>query len=235
MVSTEHPRRLGLIPPPPWRSSIPLKKTPNYMFLTFFQDGRVKKGLPMMGLDEYLAEPTMRHDIASSGKSAAQWGLYEIASGRGQIVFADARTGGQQLVSGLRGEAWPIAMNGTRLNIGDTTYVRLFGGNGLHLDGAYKPVGDTKGPGITFTRDGTFVDEGILDSGASTAVGIGGTTVAFSSPGAGRGTYNIIRYGLHLHYTNSKAPNCLFFLEAEEATNDVQILYINNVKYQRVS
>ena len=215
----------------------PAKKTPRYSFLTFFLDGRVKKGLITLGLDEYIDESQMRHDIASGGNTAAQWGIYQISGNNGRILFADARAGGQQLVSGLRGEVWPIVVYPDKLEIRGDDYVRLYGGNGMSLEGAYKPFGDAKAPGITFTRDGEFVDEGILNSGSATAVGVVGGSVAvgygFSSPGPGRGTYNIVKYGLHLHYANGKAPDTLFFLEAGEAKENPQILYINNVKYER--
>jgi hypothetical protein len=216
----------------------PAKKTPRYSFLTFFPDGRVKKGLITRGLDQYIDESQMRYDIASGGNTAAQWGIYQIAGSSGRIVFADARAGGQQLVSGLRGEVWPIIVYPGKLEIRGDDYVRLYGGNGMYLEGSYKPFGDSKEPGITFTRDGGFVDEGILNSGTATAVGVVGGGVAmgyaFSSPGPGRGTYNIVRYGLHLHYANGKAPDTLFFLEAGEMKDNPQTLYINNVKYQHV-
>jgi hypothetical protein len=216
----------------------PAKKTPRYSFLTFFRDGRVKKGLITRGLDQYIDESQMRHDIASSGNTAAQWGMYQISGNTGRIVFADGRSGGQQLVSGLRGEIWPIVVHPDGLEIRGDNYVRLYGGNGMSLEGAYKPFGDAKAPGITFTRDGEFVDEGILKTGASTAVSVvgGGVTAGygFSSPGPGPGTYNIVRYGLHLHYANGQAPDALFFLESGETKEDPHILYINNVKYVRV-
>lgn len=216
----------------------PAKKTPRYSFLTFFRDGRVKKGLITVGLDEYIDESQMRHDIAGGGNTAAQWGVYQISGNNGRIVFADGRLGGQQLVSGLRGEIWPIIVHPDRLEIRGADYVRLYGGNGMSLQGVYKPFGDTNAPGITFTQKGEFADEGILKSGTSMAVGVVGGGVAmgygFNSPGPGRGTYNIVRYGLHLHYANGQAPDTLFFLESGETKENPQILYINNVKYQRV-
>lgn len=69
----------------------PAKNTPAYSFLTFFRDGRVQKGLAMPGQDEPIVESQMRHDIASGGNWASQWGLYQINGNSGQIVFADAR------------------------------------------------------------------------------------------------------------------------------------------------
>jgi hypothetical protein len=216
----------------------PAQRTPRYRFLTFFADGRVKKGLTVLGLDEYMAESQMRHDIASGGNYASQWGVYQIRGSQGRIVFADARLAGQQLVYGLRGEVWQMVLHPDSLEIQGDTYVRLYGGNGMHLHGVYKPYGDPKAPGITFTDEGEFIDEGILKTGTATAMAMsgGGVTMAygFGSPGPGRGTYDIIRYGLHLNYANGQAPDCLFFLEAGETKDNVQVLYINNVKYQRI-
>jgi hypothetical protein len=71
---------------------------------------------------------------------------------------------GQQLIYGLRGEVWSLAQFPDRLQAQSDAYYLLDSGNGLRLDGTYKPSGDAMQPGITFTRDGQFIDEGILDS-----------------------------------------------------------------------
>jgi hypothetical protein len=213
----------------------PARNTPQFNFLTFFQDGRVKKGLVTGGLDEYIAESHMRHDIASGGNTAAQWGVYQIVGGRGVIVFADPRAAGQQLITGLHGEVWPIVVYSDGLDILGDAYLPLYGGNGMHLAGVYKPFGDTKQPGIAFGPDGQFVDQGILNSGLPMALGLSGggvtATYGITPPGPGRGMYNIAPYSLHLSYTNSKSPSALFFLEPGQTIDKVQILYINNVKY----
>ena len=216
----------------------PAKNTPDYTFLTFFPDGRVKKGLIQMGFDNYVVDSYFRHDVANGGAIAAKWGQYQIAGGQGRIVFANGALAGQQLISGLRGEMWGFVQVSGGLQVQGDTYYLLDSGNGLRLEGIYKPSGDTTQPGIKFTRDGQFIDEGILDSKTSTAVGLvgGGVGIAygFDSPRAGRGSYRINNYGLQLNYTNGKAPSSLFFLEPGSSRDNVQVLYINNFRYQRV-
>ena len=190
----------------------PARKTPNYMFLVFFPDGRVRKGLPTQGLDTVVVESSMRLDIASGGKLSSRWGICQMSGDSGRIIFADS-SGGQQFVSGLRGEVWGImkdAGNPSNLVINGTSYVRMEGGNGLRLEGTYKPFGDTRQPGITFTPDGEFADEGIFQTNTSMAVGVVGGGIGavydINSPGPGRGTYRISNYGMQLNYSNSRRP-----------------------------
>jgi hypothetical protein len=214
------------------------KKTPDYTFLTFFPDGHVKKGLIPSGFDGYFVDSFFRHDVANGGAIAAKWGQYQIGGGQGRIIFANGALAGQQLISGLRGEVWSFTQLPDRLQVQGETYYLLDSGNGLRLEGVYKPSGDTTQPGIKFTGDGRFIDEGILDSKTATAIGLigGGVGICygFDSPRAGRGSYRISNYGLQLNYTNGKAPSSLFFIEPGSSRDKVQVLYINNVRYQRV-
>lgn len=211
--------------------------TPRFKFLVFFSDGRVKRGLIQSGFGQEISESSMRLDISSGGKFATQWGMYQLAGGHGRIQFASA-IGGQQLVSGLRGEIFGIVEYPDHLEVNGETYHRLECPNGLTLDGTYKPFGDAKQPGIRFTLDGEFIDQGILDTHTGMAIGLagGGVGIAygFSSPKAGRGAYSISGCGLHLHYANGVAPSPVFFLEPGTALNDIRVLHIANVKYHRV-
>lgn len=211
--------------------------TPRFKFLVFFSDGRVKRGLIQSGFSQEIAESSMRLDISSGGKFAMQWGMYQFAGGHGRVQFASA-IGGQQLVSGLRGEIANVVEYPDHLEVNGEIYHRLECPNGLTLDGTYKPFGDAKQPGIRFTPDGEFIDQGILDTHSGTAIGLagGGVGIAygFSSPKAGRGTYSISGYGLHLRYANGVAPSPVFFLEPGASPNDVRVLHIANVKYHRV-
>jgi hypothetical protein len=214
----------------------PAKNSPGFVFLVFFPDGRVKKGLIQSGIDDVISESKMRLDIASGGKYSAQWGAYQIVGGRGVIQFASG-VGGQQLVSGLRGPVWNLVWRADTIVANGVPYIRLDGGgNGnLRLEGIFKPAGDTSQPGIKFTSDGQFVDQGILDNGTATGVAMGYMVYAFTSPKAGRGTYVISHYGLHLSYTNGKNPDPIFYLEPGTPRGAIQTIYINNFKYQRVS
>lgn len=214
----------------------PAKHSPGFVFLVFFPDGRVKKGLIQSGIDDEISESSMRLDISSGGNFAAQWGLYQIVGTRGAIKFASA-IGGQQLVSGLQGPVWNLEWRRDTIVANGVVYVRLDGGgNGaLHLEGIFKPAGDTSQAGIKFTPDGQFIDQGILDSGTGMAIAMGGIAYAFDSPKAGRGTYSISHYGLHLYYSNGKQPDPIFFLEPGSPRGDIRTIYINNFKYQKVS
>jgi hypothetical protein len=152
----------------------PAKNTPDFTFLTFFPDGHVKKGLIENGFDGYIVDSKFRRDVASGGNIAAKWGLLQISAGRARIVFPDPRAAGQQLTYGLRGEVWSLAQFPDRLQAQGDEYYLLDSGNGLRHEGTYKPSGDGRQPGITFTRDGQFIDEGILDSKTATAMGLVG-------------------------------------------------------------
>lgn len=216
----------------------PAKNTPNYQFLVLFPDGTAMRGLPDMGLDDYHA--AVRLDIAGGGKSCAKWGVYRMSGNQGRVFFASATAAGQQLVSGrFTGDAWNIQEYPDKLEINGDSYVLLDSGpTGMKLEGTFKPFGDKKQPGITFTRDGEFIDEGILKTGGATAIGVVGGGVAigygFSSPGPGRGTYQVRNYTLHLNYANGQAPGVLFWLDPQTSRSDVRTVYLGNVKLQRV-
>lgn len=215
----------------------PAGNSPGYKFLVFFGDGRVKRGLIHQGFGETIVESSMRLDIASGGKFATQWGIYQFSGAGGRIQFASA-IGGQQLVSGLRGEIWNVVEYPDHLVANGETYIQLPCPPGLRLNGTFKPYGDVNQRGITFTPDGQFNDEGIFDTGTSMAVGMVGGGVAmaygFSAPKAGRGVYSISNYGLNLRYASSVNPVPVFFVEPGSSPNDVRTIYISNVKYQRV-
>jgi hypothetical protein len=211
----------------------PAANSPGFKFLVFFPDGRVKRGLIRAGFDNTIQESDWRLSIAGGGKDAAQWGRYQFAGGRGVLQFASA-IGGAQLVSGLRGDVWNVVQYPDNLLVNGDTYSLLSCPTGLRLNGLYKPFGDSTQPGITFTVDNQFIDQGILDSNTATAVGGGGFAYAFGSPKAGRGVYTISNCGLNLRYANGVAPPRLFFLDPGTSPDNVKVLYIQNVKYQRV-
>jgi hypothetical protein len=215
----------------------PAKRTPNYQFLVLFSDGTAMRGLPEMGLDDYVG--SVRLEISGGGKSCAKWGMYRMSGDHGRVFFASPTAAGQQLVSGrFVGDSWTIQEYSNRLDINGSSYILLDSGpTGMKLEGTFKPYGDRKQPGITFTRAGEFVDEGIMKAGA-TAMGVigGGFAIgyAFSSPGPGRGTYHVSNYTLHLNYSNTQAPGVLFWIAPEASRNDARVIYIDNVKFQRV-
>ena len=215
----------------------PAKRTPNFQFLVLFSDGTAMRGLPNMGLDNYIG--SVRLEISGGGKPCAKWGVYRMSGNQGMVSFASPTVAGQQLVTRrFAGDAWRIQEYPDRLDINGSSYVILDSGPiGMKLQGTYKPYGDKTQRGITFTPDGEFVDEGIMKAGA-TAIGIGGGGLAigyaFNSPGPGRGTYHVSNYTLHLHYVNSQAPGVLFWIGPESSRGDPRTIYIDNVKFQRV-
>lgn len=215
----------------------PAKRTSNYQFLVLFSDGTAMRGLPEMGLDNYIG--SVRLDISGGGKPCAKWGVYRMQGNQGRVVFCSPTVAGQQLVSRrLVGDAWGIQEYPDHLDINGSSYSLLDGGPvGMKLEGTYKPYGDANQPGITFTRDGEFIDQGIMKAGAS-GIGLvgGGLAIgyAFNSPGPGRGTYHVSNYTLHLNYSNSQAPGVLFWIGPESSRADANTIYISNVKFQRV-
>lgn len=215
----------------------PAKRTPNFQFLVLFSDGTAMRGLPNMGLDNYIG--SVRLEISGGGKPCAKWGLYSMSGNEGVVSFASPTAAGRQLVTRrFAGDAWRIQEYPDRLDINGSSYIILDSGPiGMKLQGTYKPYGDKTQRGITFTPDGEFVDEGIMKAGA-TAIGIGGGGLAigyaFNSPGPGRGTYHVSNYTLHLQYVNSQAPGVLFWIGPESSRNDPRTIYIDKVKFQRV-
>ena len=214
----------------------PSRNTPNYRFLVLFSDGTAMRGLPTMGLSAYKA--SVRLDISGGGNSAARWGVYRMSGNQGRVVFASPTAAGQQLVSGrFVGDAWNIQEYPDHLEVNGSNYILMdSGAAGRTLEGTYKPFGDKRMPGITFTKDGEFNDEGILKTGGATAIGIAGGGLAigyaFNSPGPGRGTYFISNYTLNLNYANGQAPPVLFWIDPGAAKS--QVIYLGDVKFQRV-
>jgi hypothetical protein len=206
-------------------------KTPGYCYLTFFADGLVRKGLPESGLEGFIEDSAARLDTASGVPSKRGgliyiWGKYQISGDQGQLQWLDRNAPGPELDT-INVKQYP-----KKVEIHGDTYVLLQSGNGLKLNGTYKPFGDPKEKGIKFTSDGEFVDEGILNYGA-TAVAVGNVAVGFEPPNGGRGEYGIENYTLTLNYASS-SPSALFYLEPGESKTNVTVLYINNVKYKRV-
>lgn len=214
----------------------PSRNTPNYQYLVLFSDGSAMRGLPDMGLNAYKA--SVRLDISGGGNAAARWGVYSMAGNQGRVVFASPTAAGQQLVSGrLVGDAWTIQEFPDHLVVNGNSFIFMDGGTaGQKLEGTYKPFGDRKKPGISFTRDGQFDDEGILKTGGATGIGIAGGGLAigyaFNSPGPGRGMYHIGNYTLNLNYANGQSPPVLFWIDP--ATPNAQVIYLGNVKFQLV-
>jgi hypothetical protein len=206
-------------------------KTPGFCYLTFFADGLVRKGLPPTGLDGFIEESQARLDsasgvVANHGGLIYIWGQYAISGNRGQIQWADRNSAMPEI------DTINITHFPNKMVIHGDTYVRLRSGNGLRLNGTFKPYGDPKEKGITFTGDGEFIDQGILNYGA-TAVAVGNVAIGFAPPNGGRGTYGIDDYTLTLNYANS-SPRALFYLDPRSSGSDVKTIFINNVKYERV-
>jgi len=209
----------------------PTPKTPGYCYLTFFSDGLVRKGLPTSGLDGFIEESQARLDTASgvvakSGGLIYIWGRYAVSGEEGEIQWLDRNSPSAEL------DTITVRHYPKTLVIHGDTYVLLQSGNGMQLQGTFKPYGDPNEKGITFTSDGEFIDEGILNYGA-TAVGVGNVAMAFEPPNGGRGTYDIDNYTLTLNFANS-TPRALFYVVPGSSGEHVSTIYINNVKYVRV-
>lgn len=209
----------------------PTAKTPGYCYLTFFADGLVRKGLPTSGLDGFIEESQARLDTASgvvakSGGLIYIWGRYAVAGEQGQIQWLDRNSPTVEL------DTISVKHYPDKLVIHGDTYTLLQSGNGMKLHGTFKPYGDPNEKGITFTSDGEFIDQGILNYGA-TAVAVGNVAMAFAPPNGGRGTYDLDNYTLTLNFANS-TPRALFYVVPGSSSTQVSTIYINNVKYERV-
>lgn len=171
----------------------------------FFPDGRCYYSMPTEGLDNF------NYDYVRPMNEL--WGCtYQLKGDEGTIAWG---TGGTTLAFRRSGRSLLMGRNAD-------AYEPLDPCNGLKLEGLYKRDDwqdeISVKAGITFSRDGTFVDEGFLAGAISTWWRAGGGLVeAQFAPG--RGTYRVANNSLVLLYSDGRKIRANFHL-AEQATRD---------------
>ena len=157
---------------------------PGKDYFILFPDGRLRRNLPMGGLDQFDA-------AQDRANSPINWGMYEVA--KNKIII---RWPGNK--NDFIGERAP-----SRFTYQSNPYVLLPKTGGGRLEGTFKRA-DSKEPTphITFRRDGTFQESGI------------GTYIpAMDSRNiAGGGTYRIRNYSLYLDYADGRHRKLAYYL-----------------------
>ena len=199
-----------------------------HFYLTFFPDGRVKRGQPQEGLDGFDDEYWMNMDIRSGDKRLIwHWGIYRVSGEVGQIQFTT-------------GESWNLSIKGypQTIEARGRTYERLDPGNSLRLTGLYKS--DHGKASITFMPGGRVTEQGVSSDCKSSPSFSYARTIPdmhtgsyFCSPDPRSGSYRIANYTLTLSFADGSKPTFVFWTEPGSGSSEARVLYIENLKYER--
>lgn len=199
-----------------------------HFYLTFFPDGRVKRGEPQQGLDGFDDAYWMSMDLRSGDKRLIwHWGIYRVSGEEGRIQFTT-------------GESWNLNTKGypKTIEARGRTYERLDPGTGLRLTGLYKS--DHGRASIAFLPDGRVTEQGVgSDCKSSPSFSYGGaipdmhTGSYFCSPDPRSGRYRIANYTLTLSFADGSNPTFAFWTEPASDPSEVRIVYIADFKYER--
>jgi hypothetical protein len=155
--------------------------------IVFLGGGNVIRYLPEDGLDGFDFNRALRDSTAYCGK-------YTVERGQIVLMWAD----GSREIANREGGA---------LRIEKDTYVHVSNADGLTLEGAYRREGaDLAQYFITFTRDGKFAENGMLN------------LVAFSGDQRpGGGVYHIGNNTLTLAYSDGRTVRRSFYIMPDDA------------------
>jgi len=170
------------------------KYEPEPRWVTFYDDGQVLKDIPREGLDGFD-----RRASTADANQAAYWATYTWDGKSGSITTPGVR--------------YPIALkakSASQIYLDSDLYYKCIEVDGLRLQGSWTtfsdpsdPALDQREPGkkplITFTLDGSFVDEGVF---ASYFDAYSSTDPAQSR--SGTGTYELRRFSVILHYADGR-------------------------------
>jgi len=186
----------------------------------FFPDGRCYYSMPTEGLDNFS------YDYVR-GMNPLWCCTYTLNGDDGTITWG---TGGTTV--GFR-------RSGQTLLIGRTAdaHEPLDPCDGLRLEGTFKREGwqDENMPkeGITFSRDGTFVDEGFL-AGAISSWWWADRGLVEAKFAPGRGTYRLAGNSLVLLYADGRKVRANFHLEDRAAKESVAVFVISTRRFVKV-
>ncbi len=177
----------------------------------FFPDGRCYYSMPTEGLDNFNYEYVRPMNPL--------WcATYTLKGDDGVITWGEG------------GTTVAFRRNGKSLLIGRDAegYEPLDPCNGLRLEGTYRREDwqdeISSKEGITFMRDGTFVDEGFLGGAISTWWWVGRGLVDATFP-SGKGTYRVASNSLVLLYADGRKVRANFHL-ADGANRDAVPAFI---------
>lgn len=201
-----------------------------FVYLTFFADGRVRRAYPETGLDNWNDAYQMNLDMRSGvAARILAWGTYHISGSTAEIVFANKDT-------------WTLDISHYPQSItaqGATFYL-LDPGAGLRLSGTYRSAnGDAS---LQFSPDGQVMQQGVVANCISGGphFSYGGSHPSMSSGGQLcldkplAGQYVLGFYTLHFRFADGTSPSLAFWGEPTADRTNVRTLYIGNVRYDQV-
>lgn len=190
------------------------------MYWCFFPDGRCYYSMPTEGLDNF------NYDYVR-GMNALWCCTYTLKGDEGTITWGEGGT-----TVGFR-------RSGRRLLIGRSAdaFDPLDPCDGLKLDGTFKRA-DWQEPnsskeGISFSRDGAFVDEGFL-GGAITSWWWADRGLADAEFAPGRGTYRLANNSLILLYADGRKVRANFHVEDPATKGNVAGFVISTRRFVKI-
>jgi hypothetical protein len=199
-----------------WQVVSRLKHT----YWCFFPDGRCYYSMPAEGLDNF------NYDYVRPMNEL--WCCtYKLEGDKGVITW------------GTGGTTVPFRRAGKTLLIRSDTdvYELLDPGNGLPLEGTYRRYDwqeeYSSKQGITFSRDGTFVDEGFLGGAMTTWWWADRGLVDAKFP-PGKGTYRVANTSLVLRYADGRKLRANFHLGDRVTKDDVTLFVVNTRRFVKV-
>jgi hypothetical protein len=191
-----------------------------HTYWCFFPDGRVYYSMPTEGLDNF------NYDYVKP-MNALWCCTYTLKGDDGTITWG---TGGTTLAFRRTGRTLLIGRD-------SGAYEMLAPCNGLTLEGTYKredwqePVSSKAG--ITFSRDGTFADEGFLGGAISTWWWADRGMLSASFP-PGRGTYRVANNSLVLLYSDGRKLRANFHLDDQATRDNVTLFLVSTRRFVKV-
>jgi hypothetical protein len=109
---------------------------------------------------------------------------------------------------------------------------------GLTLQGTfrradYKTLSAGAQQGITFFRDGRFIDDGVLKAAFVMVRNPLNGNYDFDDGAPGRGTYRIANYTLELNYANGRTKRTSFLIEPGKPKTDISQFQLNTYSFAR--
>jgi hypothetical protein len=221
-------RAIGQIDTNPFMAGTPgnpYKYKLGYKYVVFLPDGRFSENFPDQGLDQLDEDKEIR-------RNPVGWGTYEMSGGVGRITFLKTEpTEREPIVWVMREISGGVEIRGDK-------YYPMEPCNGLTLQGTfrradYKTLFAGAQQGITFFRDGRFIDEGVLKAASVMVRNPINGNYEFDDGAPGRGTYRIANNTLELNYSNGRTKRTSFLRDPERSKADVTQFQLNTYTFAR--
>ena len=219
---------LGMVRRPAVTGRYQVTASAQHWYWCFFPDGRCYYSMPAEGLDNFNYDYVRRiHALFCC--------TYKLEGDRGVITWG---TGGTTVPFRRVGKTLAIETDADFFAESHTdVYELLDPCNGLKLEGAFKrenwQAEYSPKEGITFSRDGTFVDEGFL-GGAVTSWWWADRGLVDAKFPPGKGTYRVASKSLVLLYADGRKVRANFHIENRMTKDDVTLFLISTYRFAKV-